>query len=194
MKKIITSLFLLFALFSQSQNEKKFGVFSGVINSAFTKGIAEDINGGSYVTPHIGVFYEFKLKEKVHFLPKLMYSQLGNRDDISAFSSGFEAGYKNYRVDYINMPLDFKFWNKTYLTFGPEISFLINSNSKYTNESPKSSVDFGLNIAFGQRFRNVFLELGTYQGFVPVIDYSFYGKNIDLNNAYARFTIGCYIL
>ncbi len=192
MRKIILVTFLLSFLLSNSQTERKFGVFAGATNPVFTARILEQVHGNFNLTPHLGVFYEMKLTNKIHFRPQLMYVNAGNWQTVSY--SSHEAEYVGYHVNYINIPLDVKFWNKTYVVIGPQIGFLVaTKNNEFNDEKPKSSFDYGLNVGVGHKFKNFFLELDVYQGFNTVLEVPYYSTTEELNNAYARLTFGYYL-
>ncbi len=192
MKTLIAILIIIASQSIFSQNEKKFSAFFGATVPTFTQGMAEDFNGFT-VTPHFGAFYEQKLTNKIHFRPTILYVQQGNNQMPVGYNSTYQLGYQNYRLNYLQIPLNFKFWNKTYALFGPQVGFLISSKSNgYNTDKPKSSVDYGINAAFGQRIKNFYIELGAYRGMKPVLENNFYGKKIDLNNAYGRLSLGWY--
>lgn len=192
MRKIICITFLLSFFTSNSQTERKFGVFAGATNPVFTARILEQVHGNFNLTPHLGIFYEMKLTNKIHFRPQLMYVNAGNWQTVSY--SSYEAKYVGYHVNYMTIPLDVKFWNKTYVVIGPQIGFLVSKkNNEFNDENPKSSFDYGLNIGVGHKFKNFFLELDVYQGFNPILEIPHYTNRIELNNANARLTFGYYL-
>lgn len=135
MKKAALVIILLLPILCSSQ--KKFGAVMGLNNSSISEGFLSEI----YITDkfgfHIGGFYEIELDEKLIFRPKLMYSQQGNKDNYRNFSTEI--------LNYVNIPLDFKFFNSTYLLVGPQIGFLVSDNDSVFTSGPKSTFDMGKN-------------------------------------------------
>ncbi len=124
MRNRITILigFLLFATLSYSQT--KFGATLGMNTSRFT----DEFNtvNGSYINFSstgfsIGAFAEFEISEKIKFYPKLIYNQIGDRekDFGNVEERGLDISTIDYKLDYLSIPLNFKFFNKPYLIIGP---------------------------------------------------------------------------
>lgn len=152
MKKLIFFAFILISTHSYSQIE--YGIFGGINNSALSNG-TKSFNMHHEIGLHLGIVAEKELGNKLAFRPKLEYSQQGNRE--------FNISAVNYKLNYINLPLDFKFFNSPYILFGPQIGVLI--NKEFTNyEGEPDSFDYGFNLGFGIDIREFFIELGAYQG------------------------------
>jgi hypothetical protein len=187
MKKIIAFFAIFIAIHATSQ-EKKFGIMAGASNPTLTEGTLQAVNFQYGLRPHISVFYEMKLNNKIHFRPRLMFASQGSQ--IANYHyNGYQ--YADYTLNYLDVPLDFKFWNKIYVIAGPQAGVLISSN--VPDSQLKSSVDLGANLALGVRIHKVFLELGIYQGFTPILEGDSMYK-YTYHNAAARFSVGWYIL
>lgn len=192
MKKTLILLLLLIANFSFSQNS--FGVFAGINYSYFTDGFATQIGGEEAVGLQIGALYEIHLNDKIAFRPKVIFSQQGDRTktEIRNFES-IELTQIDYKLNYLNFPLDFKFWDKIYVLAGPQIGFLMSQKPEGVFLGKvKSSVDLGLNLGTGFKINNVFVEFGIYQGLGTVLNYQYQatGKIVDVRNGLAKFTLG----
>ena len=96
-------------------------------------------------------------------------------------------------MTYMNAAMDFKFSNRVYLLIEPQVGVLV---SYYTTNGllpkPPNTIDFGMNLLFGRRFTNLLVEIGTYQGLIPVLNIK--GTSVrNIHNAHAKITFGCYI-
>jgi len=187
MKKTITIvLLILIPLITFSQ--KKMGVFIGLNNSSISEGVLDQVDITDKFGFHLGGFYEFDITEKIKFRPKIVYSQQGNRD---GGSSSIE--HIDYKSSYFNIPLNFKFFETTYILVGPQIGFLI-SEERYSPFIEGEAFDMGLNIGFGQKIKDLFLELNLYQGFTKAIDKPNYNGSLKKGtNTLIQFSIGYYI-
>ena len=190
MKKILLLLTCMSAIVAHSQ--RKFGIIAGIDNPMFTQGVLEQISYQTATGIQVGVFYEMELNRSIHFRPRLIYSQQGDRATEAIYPSYIAESGIDYRLNYINVPLDIKFWNKVYVILGPQIGFLVSEKAagpKFDGPA-KSSIDFGANLALGVSFKQTFLELGVYQGLVPAIEVPLGGRNREYHNALIRFSIG----
>jgi len=187
MKKTISILLMaLFPLFIFSQ--KKAGAFIGLNNSSISEGILGQIDISNKIGFHFGGFYELKLSNKIKFRPKLIYSQQGNRDN-----ENYGIEHINYKTEYLNLPLNFKFYDKTYILAGPQIGFLLAETQSYFLDNGEK-IDFGVNIGFGQKINDLFLELNFYQGITKAIYKPNYNGNLKKGtNTLIQFSIGYYV-
>ncbi|WP_298369166.1 outer membrane beta-barrel protein [uncultured Lutibacter sp.] len=185
-KKIAITLLILIPLITFSQ--KKMGVLIGLNNSSISEGVLNQIDITDKMGFHLGGFYEFDITEKIKFRPKLVYSQQGNRD---GESSSIE--HIDYKSEYLNLPLNFKFYDKTYILAGPQIGFLLSEKLPYFLNKGET-IDFGVNIGFGQKINDLFLELNFYQGLTKAIDKPNYDGELKKGtNTLIQFSIGYYI-
>jgi hypothetical protein len=192
MRSILIFVIVLFSTLSFSQN--KFGVFTGINYSYFTDGFAGQIGGENSIGLQIGALYEISLNDKISFRPKIIFSQQGDRTKTEYKKYGsLDLTQIDYKLNYLNVPLDFKFWNKIYVIAGPQIGILI--NEKYEDVyigKVKSNVELGLNLGTGFKINKVFVEFGIYQGLGTVLNYQYEatGKIVDVRNGLAKFTLG----
>ena len=192
MNKIIAFSIILFSTLSFSQN--KIGVFSGINYSYFTEGVFKGVNAENSIGLQIGALYEMGLTKKVSFRPKLIFSQQGDRTKTEYNGFGdIETNELDYKLSYINVPLDFKFWNKIYLIAGPQIGFLVSQKAEgvYVGKV-KSNTDIGFNLGTGFKIDKVFVEFGVYQGLTTLLNYQYEstGSIVDVKNGFAKFTLG----
>ena len=183
------------AFFSISAfSQPKFGVFAGMNYSYLTDGFAGQIGGENSKGIQLGALCELALTPKISFRPKLVYSQQGDRSKTSKLEgSSTELADLDYQLDYLNVPLDFKFGKKIYLITGPQLGFLIQQKCSgvYVGKVP-SGVELGLNIGTGFTVQHVFVEFGIFQGLSTLLNYPYEptGAIVDVRNGLAKFTIG----
>lgn len=186
-KTLLIGLILLFSFNVFSQN--KIGIFTGINGSSLSDGFLKSgYLGSNSFSFHIGGLYEFRLTEKIAFRPKLLFSQQGDRED-------FDDNIK-YETSYLNIPLNFKFFNKPYLLFGPQVGFLIDTKKKEIDFGDLKTLDYGLNLGVGIDIKRIFIELNLYQGFNELIAVEYKQTNpfrdIDINatNTVVQLSIG----
>lgn len=193
MKQKIVLLFCILATAASAQT--RFGAVAGINNSFFTEGIAK----GFYIEPsfgmQFGVFAEIPLSNFIHFRPKLVYSQQGDRYRTNVYNYSGELNTIDYKLSYINLPLDFKFGKKVYAVAGPQIGILAGKQAEGIFRSPvQSDIDFGVNLAGGFAFNNLFVEAGLYQGFSTIFQYNYNatGTRVNANNGAFKLSVGYY--
>ncbi len=192
MKRTLIFIIVLITTVSSSQN--KFGIFTGINYSYFTDGFAGQIGGEDSIGLQIGAFYDISLNDKISFRPKIIFSQQGDRIKTEYKNYGsLDLTQIDYKLNYLNIPLDFRFWNKIYVIAGPQIGFLL--SEKYQGVylgKVKSNVELGLNLGTGFKINKVFVEFGIYQGLGTVLDYQYEAtrKTVDVRNGLAKFTLG----
>ncbi|WP_090754865.1 outer membrane beta-barrel protein [Nonlabens sp. Hel1_33_55] len=124
---------------------------------------------------HLGLSYDLPITNAIIFSPRIAYSQQGttksdaekDRRDNGSFSS---VDFR-YKLDYLNIPLQFKFFNQPYLIAGPYAGFVI-SEERYNQDfgELESKVDYGFNLGVGFNIQNFFTELNIQQGFATLIE------------------------
>jgi len=191
MKKNLTTIFLLL-LFTVSYSQNKFGAFAGLNYNYLTQGNYEAFLSESSVSLHVGVLYEMPLNESISFRPKLMYSTQGDRKKTD--QSEFNLTAVDYKLSYINVPMDFKFWNKIYLIAGPQIGYLVNTEKMSDDYGDvESKIDFGINVGAGYSINKIFIELSAYKGFSKIVEYEDqFNKQNSLTNTLVRLSVGYY--
>ena len=182
MKKTITiTLFILIPLLSFSQN--KFGVFAGVNGSTLSDRVLKSTYlGSNSFSFHIGGLYEYELNDKISFRPKFIFSKQGDRED---FDNNI-----NYELTYLNLPLNFKFFKKTYILVGPQIGFLLKTNKNKFDYGDIDTLDYGVNFGVGRNINDFFLELNLYQGLKTLIDVELQYTDISATNTLIQFSLG----
>ncbi|MFC6877760.1 porin family protein [Flavobacterium myungsuense] len=191
MRNILTFVIVLITSLSFSQN--KFGVFTGANYSYFTDGFAGQVLGKDSIGLQIGALYEISLNDKISFRPKIIFSQQGDRTKTEYKYGSIDLSNIDYKLNYLNFPMDFKFWNKIYFIAGPQIGFLI--TEKYEEVfigKVESNIELGLNLGTGFKINKVFFEFGIYQGVSTVLNYKYQStaKIVDVRNGLTKFTVG----
>ncbi|WP_338378794.1 outer membrane beta-barrel protein [uncultured Flavobacterium sp.] len=190
MKKNVL-IIIVFCLQFNAYSQEKFSVFTGVNYNFLTEGHYEGLLSENSVSLHLGVAYNFRLNEKISFRPKLVFSQQGDRVKTEQ-TIPFNLTQFDYKLSYINVPLEFKFWNKIYLITGPQVGYLINTE-KLSNDLGEvdSNIDIGLNVGGGFEFNNYFIELSTFKGFSKIFEYEdIYNDKHSLTNTLFRLSVG----
>jgi len=193
MKKNITIILLaIIPLFTFSQN--RFGVFGGLNNSTLSDGFLEKIPFGKAFGFHIGGLYEYQINDKISFRPKLTLSFQGDREKTD--NTFIDASSIDYKLTYLNVPINFKFFSKPYIIAGPQVGFLVSTEKGERDFGDvKTSFDYGLNLGFGYDFDNFFVELNLYQGLATLVEIEdSLGKSVevDATNTVVQFSIGYY--
>jgi len=191
-KITIVALFLLVSIGVSSQN--RFGVFAGLNNSSISDGFFEKVNIDGNVSFHLGALYEYKLAEKIVFRPKLVFSLQGDREKTT--NSFMDANDIDYKLTYLNIPLNFKFFNRPYIIAGPQIGFLL-STEKLSSDfgDVENDFDYGINLGTGYDFNSFFIELNVYQGFATLIQFDeVLGQSVavDGKNTVIQLSVGYY--
>jgi len=194
MKKQTLTLFgiLFFTFLCQSQI--KYGATLGVNISRFS----DEFNtiGGEYfntssVGLSLGFFAELSLSDKISFYPKIIYNQMGDRE--KNYTDWLGLDRVDYKLDYLSIPLNFKFFKKPYLLIGPQVGFLISQKAESINfGETDNSVDFGGNIGIGLPLKDFRLELIFYQSITDVMEIDIgndSNKKFNLRNTYINFNI-----
>lgn len=192
-RKTLTYLLLTFSFFGKINAQERFGVFGGITYSAFSEGFIEEVYGGTNVGLQIGALYELPLNKKIAFRPKIVFSQQGDRTpDSNRFYPYFEKNDIDYKLNYLNFPLDIKFWNKIYVIAGPQIGFLISKEYGKIYVGEPKGTDIGLNLGTGFTLNKLFFELGLYQGLSDVNTYQSNVTKSEVNtrNTVAKFSLG----
>ncbi len=167
MKKLFITLLTLIPLLSISQN--KFAVFGGLNSSVISDGFLEQIQHNGTISFHIGGLYEYEISDKLVFRPKLVFSQQGDREKTT--NSFKDANDIDYKLSYLNIPLNIKIFKTPYVIAGPQIGFLL-STEKLSEDfgDIKSTFDFGINLGIGYDIKDFFIELNFYEGLTTIIE------------------------
>ncbi len=182
-KIIIIIILLSYSLFSQ----KKAGILVGINNPSSSDEILGKFNFTNEISYHFGAFYEFSINSNITFRPKLLFSQQGNRT-----TKDFEHSY--HKMDYLNIPLNLKFFQNTYIIAGPQIGFLLKYEDNTFNYTDPHSFDVGINLGIGKKIKDFLLELNFYQGIKPSVNRKRSGYNIVKGyNTLVQLSFGYYL-
>jgi hypothetical protein len=195
MKKIILVLFLNITIASFSQNER-IGIFGGINYSGFSNGFLQEISFGKSLGFHIGGLAELELTDNIAFRPKINLSLQGDRENDDNSSSIPSLSSVNYKLTYLNVPLNFKFFSKPYILIGPQVGFLISSKKDSVNYGDVNNIDFGLNLGIGYDINNFFLEINLFQGMQKLLELKDPTNQIsdkNVTNSLIQFGIGYFI-
>jgi hypothetical protein len=169
---------MIIPIFSYSQN--KIGILGGINKTYFVSDFLsfESIFHRSYpkkIGIHIGIKYDLKLNENISFSPRIILNQQGYLQQY--YSS------ESVKPTYINFPLNFKFFKKTYCLLGPQVGYILNKKKVEKIYPLKDKFDYGVNIGIGQKIKNLFIELNFYQGFSNPIEIEFH-ENYSVNEVF----------
>jgi hypothetical protein len=159
MKKILTTLLILFSIYStsfaQTKNTAEFGINVGY-NSA---GVA--YSGSNQTSDYtngfnLGISGESYFSNRWSIKGKLIYDQKGWGNGFLIFPDGTEVDGVNVHVNYLTIPVmanwHFGRQRNWYLNFGPYAGFLLSANESSNSADIKNAfntVDFGLAFGIG---------------------------------------------
>jgi len=154
MKKLLTSLFILFFGICSAQNFNA-GFIGGLTMSQIS---GDGYSGYNKVGPRIGAYVNYPLKKKMSLQIGIQYLQKGSEEnDVDA------NNFYSYKLDYLEIPFTFNYQIKEfiYLESGIGSNYLLGFNESESNTEPnKLSMDFILgtqyqfnkNVLFNFRF------------------------------------------
>lgn len=189
-KTVLLTVALCLSIIINSQN--KYGIFAGLSNSTMSNGFLKGMGVDDVFGYHFGGLYEYKLNDNIAFRPKLMLSLQGDRKKGSGGS--YSPTSIDYKLMYINVPLDIKFFSKPYLIMGPQIGYLVST----TKEGPdfgdiKSKFDYGLNFGLGYDINSFFIEANLYQGLQTILKgRSYTNAETNITNTVFQLSLGYY--
>ncbi len=184
-------------LTSISFSQEKFGILGGINANQTNDGFFTGLRGFGFGF-HLGAVYNFEINEKIHFSPKILFSKQGDTSENKKFlfngQLSWGTGGLDYELSYLNIPLNFKFFNKTYLILGPQIGILLNTKKMNLDFGDvENKIDFGINFGVGQKISNFFVELNINQGFSTIINYNDNSSsNENAKNLVAQLSLGYY--
>ncbi len=153
--------------------------------------------GGEYINTSsmglsLGVSSELSISDKISFYPKIIYNQMGDREK-NYDGNWLGLDRIDYKLDYLSIPLNFKFFNKPYILFGPQIGFLISQKAESLDLGEiNNTIDFGGNIGIGFPIKDFRIELILYQSLTDIMEIEtnrFGNEKYKLRNTYINFNI-----
>lgn len=159
MKKIILAVFIAVLTIGGVSAQATFGVKAGV---NFASILNENIDGVKGRTSfNFGVMAEIETSSSTSFQAELVYSGQGFKYEGGTID-GDLVPEDTYKLDYLNIPLVFKYYINDEFNFqiGPQVGFLV--SSKTENDSVDSSVindffttaSFDILFGLGYKFEN----------------------------------------
>ena len=199
-----TRLLILFLLtIGSSHGQNKFGLLGGYNNSVLGKGFFEDtgslgIFSGDNVghSFHIGILYDIPINSDITFSPRIIFSEQGSKPQYSYNNALYVP--TTYRLNYLNIPFEFKFFSKPSIIAGPQIGYLISSKKGQADYGDPKKFDYGLNVGLGYNFTSRFFsELKIYQGIQTVVNEPSGsdppGPDRKLTNSVIQLSLGYYL-
>lgn len=169
---------LFFVLFVSSDcfSQAKYGITAGVNMSRFNDEFKA--TNGSYFNMgsmglKLGAFAEIPLKDKIYFSPKLIFNQIGDRekDFGNVEERGLDISTVDYKLNYISIPLNIRFFNILYIEIGPQLNVLISDKRESLDLGDvDSSLDIGGNLEIGYKIKNFRVSINAYQGFTNLFE------------------------
>ncbi|MFC4634061.1 porin family protein [Dokdonia ponticola] len=192
----ITIFAVLFTLSCQLQSQNRFGAYGGASLTGLSDGVLSNITVNPPLGIHLGALYEWELSEKIAFRPKVAFSQQGDRED-SQVGTTFGSFALDYKLTYLNVPLQFKFFSQPYFLAGPQIGYLLSIDKGDVDAGNlDSSFDYGVSVGIGYDIDPFFMELTFYQGLSTLIttpDGALpLGGTDDLTNQVFQVSVGYY--
>lgn len=164
-KLLFSGLLLASTLLVNAQEKIKWGVQAGVnfANlSTSTSGVSVSLS--SKVGLHAGVSAEVGISPDFAFQPELAYNGYGAKLDISDFNIEGLSGELKSNINYISLPLLFKYKVANTglgIYAGPQLGLLVSAKDSYDGESIDAKDDynsFDLLASFGAEY---FLPAGV---------------------------------
>ncbi|MEL1239540.1 porin family protein [Flavobacterium flavipallidum] len=197
MKKNIAIYLMLFLVPLLNFSQSKFAVLGGLNNSFLSNGFLKNPPIDKTFGIHFGALYEINLNEKIAFRPKLVFSQQGDRKKGPGASLSINDNSLDYKLSYINIPLNFKFFSKPYIIIGPQFGYLLDvkkTDNDFGNIDKK--IDSGLNLGFGYEINKIFIEFNMYQGFTKILEFepplNSNNYNHGVTNSLLQISLGYY--
>ncbi len=203
MKKITLSLvFLIIAISTAiAQDNFSFGPKIGVDYTHFWG--KNSINGGK-ISYQIGAFFEKGLSNKFAIAPEIVFASQGPIVDGAKILSNTDILHtKNtYHLNYINIPIIFKYYVTTNLSidFGPQIGINVYGKCTMKDENDISTTvdanakkfDFGLGLGATYNFtEKIFIQARYTMGLTEAKKYLVLGFfKVEEKNGNAQISIG----
>jgi hypothetical protein len=169
MKKIILTVIIAVLTVVNVEAQAEIGIKGGV---SFASIMGDTPRGLRFRTAYnFGLVAEFETSPSTSVQPEIMYSSQGFHYDGGKIN-GEIIPEDNYKLDYLNIPLVFKYYFKEGASFeaGPQVGFLLSAktadntinNSDLRDNLTNASFDFL--VGFGYKFDNGFNLNARYVG------------------------------
>ncbi|SNR32269.1 Outer membrane protein beta-barrel domain-containing protein [Lutibacter agarilyticus] len=169
MKKIILTVFIVVFTMVSVQGQAEIGIKAGV---NFASIMGDTPRGLRFRTAYdFGLVAEFETSPSTAVQPEIMYSSQGFHYD-GGIINGESIAEDNYKLDYLNIPLVFKYYFSEGASFevGPQVGFLLSAktaddtinNGDLRDNLTNASFDFL--VGFGYKFDNGFNLNARYVG------------------------------
>lgn len=130
MKKILSSVILLFALAGAS-NAQKFN-FGGKLGANLTKISGQAFKEGYDLGYHVGAFAEIDLTKKWGIQPEVLWNQTNTQraSGTDAIYNNFQQNTKDIKLNYLTIPILLRYNVGSIITLnaGPQFGILLNKN------------------------------------------------------------------
>lgn len=172
-----------------NSDKLKFGMDVGA-NYSTIKSFDNDYNRTSF---NMGLFFEFKLSDRLILNPNLFFINEGGGQRLPNYSlndpiidTALSGSQVSRRMRYYSLPvlLKVRLFNQLYFDFGPQLSLLSKATDTFYEKTEKGNVkfetdikssinrwDFGVLAGFSYKMRKgegISINLRFYQGFVPI--------------------------
>lgn len=200
MKKIILTVSVALLTIVGVSAQASFGIKSGV---NFASILNENINGVKGRTSfNVGIVGEVKTSYSTSVQAELMYSEQGFKY-IGGFIGNISAPKDTYKLDYLNIPIVFKYYYKKGFSFetGPQLGILLSAKTDDGGINVRrafTDLSFDWLVGLGYKFENGFNINARYNFGLTDIwkgpSYSdpYYYYNYGKVNGVLQLTLGYY--
>jgi hypothetical protein len=205
MKKIILTLIIAVLTVLNVEAQAEIGIKGGV---SFASIMGDTPRGLRFRTAYnVGLVAEFETSASTSVQPEIMYSSQGFHYDGGRIN-GFDIAEDNYKLDYLNIPVVFKYYYRegAYFELGPQVGFLLSAKTADNTfnsgdlRDNLTNASFDFLVGLGYKFDNGFNVNARYVGGLtniwkdyerlppPGYWYYYYGKT----NSVFQITVGYY--
>ncbi|WP_420553384.1 porin family protein [Tenacibaculum aiptasiae] len=168
------TLLVTFVLFSSISYAQKFGIKAGLnVSKLKVKLPSTSGNTDERISFYVGGLVDIKVKEKFHIQPEFLFSSEGSKD---------------YRVDFVNIPIMLKYFviKALNIQVGPQLGYILSAE---TGKSSLKSASFGLNGGLGYELKDgLFFEARYNHGLSNFVESGvgpeFYSRPFQLGLGY----------
>lgn len=177
MRKITLTLLLVLSFAGAVKAQVSFGAKAGMnYPVAMVYGNAEDFE--AEIGYSAGLFVGIGLSESITFEPELLFSKLST--NVTSIGADLENVTKNMQLNYLNIPLKFKFKiiGDLGIEVDPEIGLLLSAKEEFVDmidvkdmdiKEQLKTVDFDLNFGLSYDFSDEFFMDARYNlGFMNI--------------------------